>query len=156
MRIVQKTPTQLIDQNSVFGIWLGSSLLVMLGVSIFAVPAPSTDEYLNVQIYAYAFIALGFVTLLTSGKFVVWTFDRTNNSLIIQSRVLLITKTSEYALTEIDHVQVESKSTGDGTSTFGIKLLLRGGEQLHLCPSFNLSEYTAKEGIRRLSSFLGL
>jgi hypothetical protein len=52
---------------------------------------------------------------------------------------------------------IESKMTGeDGTRSFGIELLLTGGERLHLCPSFNLSEFTAKDGVRRISSFLDL
>jgi hypothetical protein len=155
MRIVQKTPTQLIAQNSVFGIWLGSGLLVVLGVSIFAVPVTSADEQLNLQVYAYVFIALGVVTLLTSGKFITWTFDKSDDSLTVQFRVLFVTKTSKYSLKEIEKVQIESKMTGDGgTDSFGIELMLIGGEQLHLCPNFNLSEFTAKEGVRRLSSFL--
>ena len=128
----------------------------MIRASIFAVPATSAEEHLNVQIYAYAFITLGLVTLLTSGKFVVWTFDKSDNTFLIQSRTLFVTKTLKHELTEIDKVQIESKLMEDGTYTFRIKLLLIGGEQLHLCPGFNLSEFTAKEGVRRLSSFLDL
>lgn len=158
MRIEQPTPTQLTAKNSPCGTWLGFSVLVMLGASLVAVSPPSADEAPIVQVSAYALIAWGVGTLLTSGRFITWTFDKSDNSFLIQSRILFVTKTLKYALTEIDKVQIESKMTGeDGeTYTFGIKLLLTGGEQLHLCPSFGLSEFTAKEEVRRISSFLEL
>lgn len=157
MRIEQQTPTQLIAKNSPCGTWLGSSVLVMLGASLFAVPLPSTDEALGVQVSAYVFIAWGVGTLL-SGKSITWTFDKSDNSFLIQSQILFVTQTLKYALTEIDKVQIESKPTGDDgeTYTYGIKLLLTGGERLHLCSGFGLSEFTAKEGVRRISSFLEL
>jgi hypothetical protein len=157
MRIVQQSPTQLMAHNSPFGSRLGSSLLVMLGASIFAVPTSLANEHLNVQVYAYVFISLGVVALLISGRFITWMFDKSDDSLLIQSQILFITKKSKYALKEIDKVQIESEMTGeDGTLSFGIELLLIGGERLHLCPSFNLSEFTAKDGVRRISSFLDL
>jgi hypothetical protein len=125
----------------------------MLGASMFTVPTHSTDE----EVYAYVFIAYGVLMLLTSGRFITWTFDKSDRSLLIQSQILFINKKSKYALKEIDKVQIESEMTGeDGTRSFGIELLLIGGERLHLCPSFNLSEFTAKDGVRRISSFLDL
>lgn len=157
MRIEQKTPTQLIAKNSPCGTWLGSGVLVVLGASLFAVPPPSADEALSAQVFAYVFIAWG-VGKLLSGKSITWTFDKSDNSFLIQSQILFVTKTLKYPLTEIDKVQIESKPAGeDGeTYTFGIKLLLTGREQLHLCSGFGLSEFTAKEGVRRISSFLEL
>jgi hypothetical protein len=154
MRIVQQSPTQLMAHNSPFGIRLGCyGLFVILGASMFAVPTHSTDE----EVYAYVLIAYGVLMLLTSGRFITWTFDKSDGSLLIQSQILFITKKSKYALKEIDNVQIESEMTGeDGTRSFGIELLLIGGERLHLCPSFNLSEFTAKDGVRRISSFLDL
>jgi hypothetical protein len=157
MRIEQKTPTQLIAKNPPCGTWIGSSVLVMLGASLFAVPPPSANEVLSAQVVAYVFIAWGVGTLL-SGKSITWTFDKSDNSFLIQSQILFVTQTLKYALTEIDKVQIESKPTGEGgeTYTYGIKLLLTGGKRLHLCSGFGLSEFTAKEGVRRISSFLEL
>ncbi len=124
---------------------------------MFAAPTPSADEHLNIQVYACIVTALGVFTLLTSGRFITWKFDKSDDSLLIQSRILFVTQTLKYTLIEIDKIQIESKMTGeDGTHIFGIELLLKGGMRLHLCPSFNLSEFTAKEGVLRISSFLDL
>ena len=153
MRIVQLAPTQLIAHNSPFGSQLGASLLLILGVSIFAIPNSSAGEELSPQVCAGAVIGLGIIKLLTSGRFITWTFDKCDNSLLIQSQILFITKTLRYTLAEIETVQIESKMLEDG-ETFGIELRV-AGKELHLCPSFNLSEFTAKEGVRRISSFLG-
>jgi hypothetical protein len=126
-------------------------------LELFAVPPPSADEALSAQVVAYVFIAWGVGTLL-SGKSITWTFDKSDNSFLIQSQILFVTQTLKYALTEIDKVQIESKPTGDDGETciYGIKLLLTGGDRLHLCSSFGLSEFTAKEGVRRISNFLEL
>ena len=155
MKIVQPAPTQLIAHNSPFGSQLGSSLLLILGISMFAIPNPSADEYLSTQFCAGVVICFGVIKLLTSGRFITWTFDKSDNSLLIQSRILFITKTLRYTLAEIETVQIESKMLEDG-ETFGIELLLAGKDRLHLCPSFNLSEFTAKEGVRRISTFIAL
>ncbi len=124
---------------------------------MFAVPESSADEDLSVRVCACAVIALGMFMLLTSGRFITWTFDKSDDSVLIKHQILFITKTFRYTLAEIGNVQIESKMTGeDGSHTFGIELLMTGGKQLHLCPSFNLSEFTAKEGVRRISGFLNL
>jgi membrane protein YdbS with pleckstrin-like domain len=155
MRIVQHAPTQLIAHNSPFGIRLGSSLLLILGALMFAIPMPSVNEGLSGQACGCIIIVLGIFLLLTSGRFITWTFDKSDDSLLIQSQVLFITKVLKYPLTEVSNVQIESKMMEDDY-IFGIELLLKGGKRLHLCPSFNLSEFTAKEGVRRISSFLDL
>ena len=122
---------------------------------MFAFPKPVLEEGLSIQFCANVVIGLGVIKLLTSGRFVTWTFNKFDDSLLIQSRILFITKTLKYTIKEIDKVQIESKMLEDGY-TFGIELLLTGRERFHLCPSFNLSEFTAKEGVRRISSFLDL
>jgi hypothetical protein len=155
MRIIQQAPTQLTAHNSPFGSRLGSSLLLILGVSMFAIPNHSVGEDLSPQFCGGVVICFGVIKLLTSGRFITWTFDKSDNSLLIQSRILFITKTLRYTLAEIEIVQIESKMLEDG-EIFGIELLLAEKDRLHLCPSFNLSEFTAKEGVRRISSFLNL
>ncbi len=119
---------------------------------MFAIPNSSTGEELSPQVCAGAVICLGIIKLLTSGQFITWTFDKSDKSLLVQSRILFITKTLRYTLAEIETVQIESKMLEDG-ETFGIELRA-AGKDLRLCPSFNLSEFTAKEGVRRISSFL--
>jgi hypothetical protein len=155
MRIIQQAPTQLTAHNSPFGGRLGSSLLLILGLSMFAIPNHSVGEGLSPQFCGGFFICFGVIKLLTSGQFITWTFDRSDNSLLIQSRILFITRTLRYTLAEIETVQIESKMLEDG-EIFGIELSLMGEKRVHLCPSFNLSEFTAKEGVRRISSFLDL
>jgi hypothetical protein len=155
MKILQPSPTQLIANNSPFGSQLGSSLLLILGVSMFAIPNPLEGEYLSTQFCAGVVICFSMTRLLTSGRFITWKFDKSDNSLLVQSRILFITKTLRYTLSEIETVQIESKTSEDG-ETFGVKLLLAGKDRLHLCPSFNLSEFTAKEGVRRISTFIAL
>jgi hypothetical protein len=154
MRIVQPAPTQLIAHNSPFGSRLGSIFLLVVGVSIFAIPNSSTGEDLSPQVCAGAVIVWGTYTLLTSGRFITWKFDKSDNSILIQSRILFITKTLRYTITEIETVQIESQMLEDG-EIFGIELRI-AGKSLHLCPSFNLSEFTAKEGVRRISTFIAL
>jgi hypothetical protein len=122
---------------------------------MFAIPQPLTEEALSIQVCAGVVIGWGVIKLLTSGRFITWTFDKSDGSLLIQSRILFVTKTLRYELTEIEQVQIESKILED-VPIFGIELLLTRRKILHLCPSFNLSEFTAKEGVRRISSFLDL
>jgi hypothetical protein len=155
MRIIQQTPTQLTAHNSPFGSRLGSSLLLILGVSMFAIPNHSVGENLSPRFCGGVVICFGVIKSLTSGRFVTWTFDKSDNLLLVQSRILFVTKTLRYTLAEIETVQIESQMLEDG-ETFGIELLIAGKDRLHLCPSFNLSEFTAKEGIRRISTFLSL
>jgi hypothetical protein len=155
MKILQPSPTQLIAHNSPFGSQLGSSLLLILGVSMFAIPNPSEGEYLSTQFCAGVVVCFSVIKLLTSGRFITWKFDKSDNSLLVQSQILFITKTLRYTLAEIETVQIESKTLEDG-ETFGVELLLAGKDRLHLCPNFNLSEFTAKEGVRRISTFITL
>ena len=79
-----------------------------------------------------------------------------DNSFLAEYEKLLTTKTSKYDLIEIKYIQIESKSDGEGTETFGIKINLKDKQELHLSPDFRLSEFTAKDGVRCISSFLEL
>lgn len=120
MQIIQKTPSQLIIKYSPIGIWIIHTLLIMSGATLLAIPANSPEESLGTQITAYALIIWGGILLFTSFRSILWVFDKSDNSFLAEYEKLLTTKTSKYDLIEIKYIQIESKSDGEGTETFGI------------------------------------
>lgn len=120
MQIIQKTPSQLIIKYSPIGIWIIHTLLIMAGATLLAIPASSPEESLGTQITAYALIVWGGILLFTSFRSILWVFDKSDNSFLAEYEKLLTTKTSKYDLIEIKYIQIESKSDGEGTETFGI------------------------------------
>ena len=156
MRIIQKTPNQLIVSHSPIGIWISCVFGIVVGAILLVTPFNSPEESLGTQITAFILIAWSGIQPLTSFISILWTFDKSDSSFLAEYKTVLTIKTLNYDLTEIKGIQIESESDDEGTETFGIKIKLGDKQELHLSPNFRLSEFTAKDGVRRISSFLEL
>ena len=156
MQIIQKTPNQLIVSHSPIRIWIVFTLGIMAGTALLVIPDSSPEESLGTQITAYILIALSGIQLFTPFRSIIWTFDKSDGSFLAEYKTVLTIKTLKYDLTEIKSIQIESKSDGEGEEIFGIKIKLGDKQELHLSPNFGISEFTARDGVRRMSSFLEL
>ena len=137
-------------------IWISCVFGIIAGATLLVTPSNSPEESLGAQITAFILIAWSGIQLFTSFRSIIWTFDKSDGSFLAEYKTVLTIKTLKYDLTEIKSIQIESKSDGEGTETFGIKIKLGDRQELHLSPDFILSEFTSKDGVRRMSSFLEL
>ncbi len=154
MRIVQTTPKQLVVKHFPVRIWVISSLVMIVGATLLVIPTSSPEEDLNAHVSAYAVITWGIIMILTSSRSIIWTFDKAANYVLIEYRKIVTIKRLKYTLTEIQTIQVETTLDGEGAEIFGIELVLEDNQSFHLCPSFSLSEFAARDGVRYISRFL--
>ena len=115
MRIIQKTPNQLIVSHSPIGMWIICTLGIVAGATLLVTPGNSPEESLGAQITAFILIAWSGIQPLTSFRSILWTFDKSDGSFLAEYKTILTIKTLKYDLTEIKGIQIESKSDGEGT-----------------------------------------
>lgn len=159
MKIIEKTSTKLIFQNSFAensGVFLISIALLIFGSLIFIFPELSVNSEQRKEV-SMSLTAMGAILLLSwaIGGVTTWIFDKNDSCLTITTSYLFVLKTSyKYSLNEINKVRLESK-IDDGIKSFGVKIFIKENKEI-FTGFFDYSGKVARDLVSQLSNFLNL
>ncbi len=154
MQVVKNTGIELIIRQNPTVARLFSGFALIICLSALNAPSLPPDEQLAANVGALGLASFCLVFFL-SLKTTTWVFEKSNQTLAVQSKRLFLVNTAVHALQEIKEVQVDRRDTESG-EIFTIKLIFSDGNCRQLCPRYSLSETTAKDGAYQISAFLGV